>query len=102
MALGVAGLGCEDAMHHLLNFMWPNIFETVPHLVSAFTEACDGMRLALGPGVMLLYILQVLEVFLCFIVYLLCTASLRSVAVAKSCGCRRTVRRVLLFVLLCR
>jgi len=59
MALGVAGLGCEDAMHHLLNFVWPNIFETVPHLVSAFTEACDGMRLALGPGVMLLYIMQV-------------------------------------------
>ena len=32
MALGVYGFGCEDALIHLLNHVWPNIFETSPHL----------------------------------------------------------------------
>merc|ERR1712083_113151 len=27
LSLGVAGLGCEDALTHLMNFLWPNIFE---------------------------------------------------------------------------
>jgi len=30
LTLGVYGLGCEDALQHLLNFVWPNIFEQVP------------------------------------------------------------------------
>lgn len=29
LTLGVYGLGCEDALAHLLNFVWPNIFEQV-------------------------------------------------------------------------
>lgn len=29
LTLGVYGLGCEDALQHLLNFIWPNIFEQV-------------------------------------------------------------------------
>eukprot|EP00299_Pterocystis_sp_00344_P013173 c6426_g1_i2.p1 GENE.c6426_g1_i2~~c6426_g1_i2.p1 ORF type:complete len:671 (-),score=158.23 c6426_g1_i2:35-2047(-) len=58
MALGVAGLGCEDAMQHLLNLVWPNIFETSPHLVNAFNAAVDGMRLAVGPSRVLQYTLQ--------------------------------------------
>jgi splicing factor 3B subunit 1 len=33
MALGVPGLGCEDALIHLLNFVWLNIFETSPHVI---------------------------------------------------------------------
>ena len=33
MALGVHGFGCEDALTHLMNFVWPNVFETSPHLV---------------------------------------------------------------------
>ena len=33
MALGVFGFGCEDALTHLMNFVWPNVFETSPHLV---------------------------------------------------------------------
>lgn len=41
MALGVAGLSCEDALTHLLNFVWPNIFETSPHVINAVTEAID-------------------------------------------------------------
>jgi splicing factor 3B subunit 1 len=30
MALGTVGLGVEDAMVHLLNLVWPNIFESPP------------------------------------------------------------------------
>lgn len=58
MALGVAGLGCEDALVHLMNFVWPNIFETSPHVINAVTEAIEGMRVALGPAVVLGYCLQ--------------------------------------------
>ncbi|CAN1139501.1 Splicing factor 3B subunit 1 [Linum perenne] len=58
MALGVAGLGCEDALVHLLNFVWPNIFETSPHVINAVMEAIEGMRVALGAAVVLNYCLQ--------------------------------------------
>eukprot|EP00899_Mesostigma_viride_P016403 jgi/Mesvir1/24764/Mv22020-RA.1 len=58
MALGVAGLGCEDALVHLLNYVWPNIFETSPHVINAVMDAVDGMRVALGPCRVLLYTLQ--------------------------------------------
>lgn len=59
MALGVAGMGCEDALTHLLNYVWPNIFETSPHVVNAVQGAVDGCRLALGPAIILNYLLQV-------------------------------------------
>ena len=59
MALGVNGFGCEDALTHLMNFVWPNVFETSPHLVQAFMDAVDGMRVALGPMKVLSYVLQV-------------------------------------------
>ncbi|KAG7307615.1 Splicing factor 3B subunit 1 [Plutella xylostella] len=58
MALGVYGFGCEDALVHLLNHVWPNIFETSPHLVQAFMDAVEGMRVALGPAKILQYALQ--------------------------------------------
>jgi splicing factor 3B subunit 1 len=58
LALGVAGLGCEDALTHLLNFVWPNIFETSPHVIGAVMEAIEGMRVALGPSIVLNYVLQ--------------------------------------------
>eukprot|EP00727_Mastigamoeba_balamuthi_P004104 m51a1_g13691 putative splicing factor 3b subunit 1-like (152) ;mRNA; r:1190-1645 len=58
LALGVAGLGCEDALFHMLNFLWPNIFETSPHVINAVTEAVEGMRVALGPATVLLYVVQ--------------------------------------------
>ncbi|XP_060529898.1 splicing factor 3B subunit 1 isoform X1 [Cylas formicarius] len=58
MALGVYGFGCEDALIHLLNYVWPNIFETSPHLVQAFMDAIEGMRVALGPIKILQYTLQ--------------------------------------------
>ncbi|KAL6205354.1 hypothetical protein ACLB2K_022615 [Fragaria x ananassa] len=58
MALGVAGLGCEEALVHLLNYVWPNIFETSPHVINAVMEAIEGMRVGLGPAVVLNYCLQ--------------------------------------------
>jgi splicing factor 3B subunit 1 len=59
LSLGVAGLGCEDALMHLLNYVWPNVFEVSPHIVMATTGAIDGCRLALGPSIILSYTLQV-------------------------------------------
>lgn len=32
---GVAGLGCEDALMHLLNYVFPNVFEVSPHIIQA-------------------------------------------------------------------
>lgn len=61
MALGVHGFGCEDALVHLLNHVWPNVFETSPHLVQAFMDAVDGLRVSLGPIKILQYALQVKE-----------------------------------------
>ncbi|XP_065366144.1 splicing factor 3B subunit 1 isoform X1 [Calliphora vicina] len=58
MSLGVYGFGCEDALVHLLNYVWPNIFETSPHLVQAFMDAVEGLRVSLGPIKILQYTLQ--------------------------------------------
>jgi splicing factor 3B subunit 1 len=52
------GLGCEDALTHLLNFVWPNIFEVSPHVINAVMEAVEGMMVALGPGRVLYFVLQ--------------------------------------------
>lgn len=57
MSLGVAGFGMEDALSHLMNFVWPNIFEQSPHVVQAVTWAVDGLRVALGPAVILSYLM---------------------------------------------
>lgn len=58
ISLGVAGFGCEDALGHLLNFVWPNIFEQSPHVINATIEAIEGLLVALGPAKILAYILQ--------------------------------------------
>ncbi|CAG8762146.1 16643_t:CDS:10 [Dentiscutata erythropus] len=58
MSLGVFGLGCEDALLHLLNYVWPNIFETSPHVINAVMEAIEGLRVAIGPTTILQYVLQ--------------------------------------------
>ena len=58
LALGVYGYGCEDALQHLLNLLFPNIFETSAHVISAVIEAIDAIRLSAGPGIVLLYLLQ--------------------------------------------
>lgn len=58
LALGVANLGCEDAMIHLLNLVWPNIFEESPHVIQAVFDAIQGLMVALGPNIILQYTLQ--------------------------------------------
>eukprot|EP00457_Paulinella_chromatophora_P000527 gb/GEZN01000527.1/.p1 GENE.gb/GEZN01000527.1/~~gb/GEZN01000527.1/.p1 ORF type:complete len:1292 (-),score=288.54 gb/GEZN01000527.1/:359-4150(-) len=58
MSLGAAGLSREDAMVHLLNYVWPNLFETSPHVITSVLEAIEGLRVALGPTRVLQYALQ--------------------------------------------
>ncbi|KAK3725630.1 hypothetical protein RRG08_043047 [Elysia crispata] len=58
MALGVCGFGCEDALVHLLNYVWPNIFENSPHVVQAFMGAIEGLRMAIGPSKIFQYSMQ--------------------------------------------
>ncbi len=58
MALGVFGFACEDALTHLLNYLWPNIFESSPHVIQAFMSAIEGLRVGLGPNRVLYYTLQ--------------------------------------------
>ncbi|KAI6783761.1 U2 snRNP component-like protein [Emericellopsis cladophorae] len=56
IALGVVGLGCEDAMIHLLNLLYPNLFETSPHVIDRIVEAIEAIRVAVGPGVVMNYV----------------------------------------------
>ena len=51
ISLGCVGLGCEDAMMHLLNLLYPNLFETSPHVIDRIIEAIDGIRMAVGNGI---------------------------------------------------
>lgn len=57
LSLGVHGLNCEDSLVHILNFVWPNIFEVSPHVINAVCEAIEGLRVSLGAGVVLMYVL---------------------------------------------
>lgn len=56
VALGVVGLGCEDAMLHLLNLLYPNLFETSPHVIDRIIEAIEAIRMAIGPGLTMNYV----------------------------------------------
>ncbi|KAK4996780.1 U2 snRNP component prp10 [Elasticomyces elasticus] len=56
IALDVVGLGCEDAMLHLLNLLYPNIFETSPHVIDRMIEAIDAVRVCVGTGVVMNYV----------------------------------------------
>ncbi|KAK0716966.1 U2 snRNP component prp10 [Lasiosphaeria miniovina] len=56
IALGVVGLGCEDAMVHLLNLLYPNLFETSPHVIDRIVEAIEAIRMSVGPGLILNYV----------------------------------------------
>ena len=56
VALGVVGLGCEDAMLHLLNLLYPNLFETSPHVIDRIIEAIDAIRMAVGTGIVMNYV----------------------------------------------
>ncbi|SOV73894.1 splicing factor 3B subunit 1, putative [Plasmodium sp. gorilla clade G3] len=58
LALGCFGLNRQDALIHLLNYVWPNIFETSPHLIQAVIDSIDGFRVALGPAIIFQYLVQ--------------------------------------------
>ena len=58
IALGTVGLGCEDALLHLLNFVWPNLFEESAHVINACMEAVEAMIVALGPAKLFQYVMQ--------------------------------------------
>merc|ERR1719440_2471828 len=58
LTLGVAGLGCEDALQHLMNYVWPNIFETSPHVIANVFEAIEGIMVAVGPVKVFQYVMQ--------------------------------------------
>uniref|UniRef100_A0A8C2QUC8 Splicing factor 3B subunit 1 domain-containing protein n=1 Tax=Capra hircus TaxID=9925 RepID=A0A8C2QUC8_CAPHI len=63
MSLGVYGFGCEDSLNHLLNYVWPNVFETSPHVIQAVMGALEGLRVAIGPCRMLQYSRKVRDVY---------------------------------------
>ncbi|PSN69571.1 ARM repeat-containing protein [Corynespora cassiicola Philippines] len=56
VALGCVGLDCEDAMIHLLNLLWPNLFETSPHVIDRIVEAVEGVRNAVGTPLVMNYV----------------------------------------------
>ena len=58
LALGVEGQGCQDALIHLLNLVMPNVFEESPHVIQAVFDAIQGLMVALGPNVILQYVVQ--------------------------------------------
>lgn len=58
MSLGVYGFGNDDALCHLLNYVWPNIFETSPHVINAVMDAIGGLQVSVGPVKILYYTLQ--------------------------------------------
>jgi splicing factor 3B subunit 1 len=41
-----------------LNYVWPNIFETSPHVINAVMEAIEGLRVALGVNRLISYVVQ--------------------------------------------
>lgn len=56
IALGVVGLGLEDAMLHCLNLILPNAYEQSPHVIDRVIEAVEAIRVAVGPGLVLNYV----------------------------------------------
>ncbi|CAD7926470.1 unnamed protein product [Amoebophrya sp. A120] len=58
LTLGVYGMNCEDAIIHLMNFVWPNLFESTPHLIQGVYNCIDAFRTTLGPTRILQYLMQ--------------------------------------------
>lgn len=56
LALGCVGLGYEDAMIHLLDLLFPNIFETSPHVIDRILDGVEGIRNAAGTGPVMNYV----------------------------------------------
>jgi splicing factor 3B subunit 1 len=57
LALGVASYGHEEALTHLLNLVWPNCFETSPHVLMSISGAVEALDVGLGQGVIMSYLL---------------------------------------------
>lgn len=76
MAIGVFGFGCEDSLIHLINYVWPNIFETSPHVINAVIEALEGLRVGLGPLKLLQYVMQVLYLFVLVTLFTECLSEI--------------------------
>ena len=79
MAIGVFGFGCEDSLIHLINYVWPNIFETSPHVINAVIEALEGLRVGLGPLKLLQYVMQVLYLFVLVTLFTECLSEIFNV-----------------------
>jgi splicing factor 3B subunit 1 len=43
-------------MIHLLNLLWPNIFESSPHVIDRIIEAIEGIRMAVGVPLVMNYV----------------------------------------------
>ena len=56
-ALGCFASGKEDALVHLLNHLMPNVFESTLHFIDAVMDAIDALRVSLGPGIILNYVI---------------------------------------------
>jgi len=40
---------------HFLNLLWPNLFETSPHVIDRIIEAIEAIRVSVGMGVVMNY-----------------------------------------------
>ena len=49
-------LSLIDAMMHLLNLLYPNLFETSPHVIDRIIEAIEAIRMAVGTGIVMNYV----------------------------------------------
>lgn len=56
MAFGAIGRGLDDAFINFLDLIWPNIFETSPHVISQVMDTIQALNLVLGPGILLNYL----------------------------------------------
>ena len=58
LSMGVYGYSCEKYLLHLFNYIFPNIFENSPHIKNGVFETFEALKLVIGPGEMLLFLLQ--------------------------------------------
>lgn len=58
MCFGAFGRGLDDAFLNFLDLVWPNIFETSPHVITQIMETIQALNLVLGPGILLNYTLE--------------------------------------------
>ena len=57
LSQNVVGFGKEEQLIHMLNLVWPNLFES-SHVAESVFEAIEALALSLGCGLLLEYLLQ--------------------------------------------